>query len=448
MWSTKPLFFACLACMAFVPCARGQLRWREAVPVNVGSYSYEFTALDCWHNVCTVAAVRHDDAARFTDNYWAVVFFRSNDGGETWAEEDPGLPHSKVDNNNYIRYLQQIDSLHAVAMSDSGTVILTSDGGSTWLRRDLPVRYDQRDFHFSDSNTGIVTLWSNIPNNIYTTRDGGISWNRSPWDPWLTATMCHSDGGERFRAITGANGPTYYTSDSWRTVDSTSLIVPHGGPGDTDLIVGCNFRGDTLVIFGEHRDSQGVGPIFLISTDNGANWSPLAYPPAFGSSTESMSSLDAVIAFAGVGFGNRHLFKSTDHGLSWSADTLIYSSDTTETDINAIGVLSGGEAIAILGNSPTILATELMVGEPSNAIVRNPNHSAVASVVYPNPADQILKIEPSQAGRHFAVIDMLGQDVLNGTVPDSSLPALDVASLPAGQYFLICGSAISGFVKQ
>jgi photosystem II stability/assembly factor-like uncharacterized protein len=453
MRKSESIFFAVFACLAFASGARGQYRWTVTYPpANDSGYAYHFTSVDCSGETCTATGYK-EKSFRVTN-----LCFRSTDGGETWVEQDPGLPHNEQDNATYLSQVQQIDSLNAVAAGDSGIVVRTTDGGSTWMRIDPPIPdslglfYLGR-FHFSDPMTGIVTLWDAYY-NIFTTSDGGATWNRSPWYPVLPAIMCHSDGGENFRVITYENGPLYSTSDDWETVDSTSLIFPTSGPGDTGLIFNCAFRGlDTVVGYGDHWSWVIVdsvqGPdnsLIMTSTDNGVHWNMINTQNSLIEGMGCMSSLDRDIVFGGGDGISRHIMTSMDHGMSWSVDTLDYASDTELYETISVAVTANNHGVAILGGI-SYDQTVLMLGEPIDKVETSPLNDANMQI-YPNPAPSSVTITTFKAGSTVHLLDILGREVLQGVVPASGTLTLDVSSLPTGLYYISDGQTRAKFVKE
>lgn len=452
----KTFFYSVLACLAFAPGIRGQYRWRITHPATDSGYTYHFNSVDCAGEVCTAVGVKEVPGKQQGTLRYNMMCFRSTDGGASWKEQDPGMPHNEFGNAAQLLQIQQLDSLNAVVAGDSGHFVRTTDGGNSWIRNDLPVPYKLGSVHFSDPMTGIATVWAG-DSNIITTNDGGVHWKVSPWYPWLSAIMCHSDGGEKFRAIRYENGPVYFTSDSWQEVDSTSIIFPIGmSSADSGDFWGCVFRGlDTIIGYGEHFtvvngvDVSHSYPLILTSIDNGMHWNYLTIPQDSDMNyVGCMSPLDRDIVFAG-GYGNdRHILVSIDHGMSWNVDTFAYSSDTDYPEINALAVTGDNHGVAIADIPGSASSTVLMLGEPVSMDVRTSRITNSNLQIYPNPASQAISLESQEAGKPVEILDVLGQEVLSGRVPASGRLTLDISSLPAGLYYVSDGHSRTKFVKE
>jgi hypothetical protein len=72
---------------------------------------------------------------------------------------------------------------------------------------------------------------------------------------------------------------------------------------------------------------------------------------------------------------------------------------------------------------------------------------ATTSKIYPNPARNIVSIEPSVKGTPYTVTDGLGRVVLHGDGNEGKTH-VDVSSLTTGLYFVKFGSEVMRFVKQ
>ncbi len=178
-----------LLCLTFVSGARAQYHWHvthDAQLINNGKaqYEYLFTAVDCSGDVCTAAGVVLDTSIHAIGRS-RVMFFRSSDQGRSWVEQDPQLPPGRGDKDRIINLVQQIDSLNAVAFSDSGLVLRTFDGGLNWVRQDLHTLEYVDDVNFSDPLTGIAITDRVISDStmracrILTTTDGGHNWKQA-----------------------------------------------------------------------------------------------------------------------------------------------------------------------------------------------------------------------------------------------------------------------------
>jgi hypothetical protein len=456
MHNLKAFLITALVCLAITPGAREQhYNWQITHQGLDSNYRYVFTAIDCFGEVCTAAGEKQNTSKLpFTNT---IMFFRSTNGGVTWAEQDPGLPVTETSDPNFIQQVEQIDSLNAFGAADSGLVVRTTDGGNTWVREDLPLpdslgTFYLGSFHFSDPMTGIVTLFSTV-HNIYTTSDGGETWNLSPWYPWLPATMCHSDGGEAFRAITHENGPLYITSDDWEAVDSTPLIFSFGlSVGDTGSLEACNFLGmDTLVGYGVHwTDSDNVlisgdSPLIMTSVDDGGHWAN-AYTSGDVQQLQCMSNLDRDIVFCGGVSTFPHILYSTDHGMTWAVDTIALNGQFPQT-VSGVAVTSNDNAVAILGGTLGDLAY-LVRGTPATATVKLNDVVSNDMQIYPNPASESLTVSSSNAGELLQVLDVLSREVMHCVIPLNGTLTLNVSSLPSGIYYVTDGATREKFVKE
>jgi len=68
-------------------------------------------------------------------------------------------------------------------------------------------------------------------------------------------------------------------------------------------------------------------------------------------------------------------------------------------------------------------------------------------VVYPNPASNKLFIESEiQVEQEFSILNLLGEKIVSGTL-NAKIEALDISSLPPGNYIISIGNESLKFVK-
>ena len=71
--------------------------------------------------------------------------------------------------------------------------------------------------------------------------------------------------------------------------------------------------------------------------------------------------------------------------------------------------------------------------------------------VYPNPAKGVLFVEtactPSLPMQTYRITNLMGQTLIQGTI-NAEKQQIDIASLPAGMYFINMGEQTVKFVKQ
>jgi Secretion system C-terminal sorting domain/BNR/Asp-box repeat len=449
----KTFFIAAIAYLTFVSGSRAQeYEWHITYPpADSNHYAYFFNAVDCYGEVCTAVGDKRTPSIT-TDDRNILMCFRSTDGGQTWTEQDPGLPHERTDwlgpgstSNPQLLIVQQIDSLNAVVAGDSGLFVKTTDGGNTWQRQDLHSMGQVYSVHFSDPMTGIVVKnWNYTPSdssNIMFTHDGGVTWLPSKFCPWLAATMCHSDGGETFRAIGYAEGPVYTTHDDWATIDSTAWIIPLA---DTVHVFGaCNFKGtDTLVGYGT---TQAGNPYMFIdrSSDDGESWNMPDIPDTLIQSAVSMSSLNRDIVFYGGWSTKNQIAVSRDNGTTWEIDDFAMNPDTTAPDIFSIAVTGNNEGVGVFSFSGFLASPDVLArGVPLSSGVAASTPVQQTLEIFPNPATNTIAITNSSGA--ITVTDPLGRNYDLKRTGN----ALDVSALPSGVYFISDGQSQAKFVKE
>jgi photosystem II stability/assembly factor-like uncharacterized protein len=287
----------------------------------------------------------------------------TGDGG--WQWQDP-LPQG-----NNLETVSALDSQHAVAAGDNGTVLTTSDGGASWAAHDIGIAGAHvADLSFVDANDGWAAVWVQ-PRNvgpyralILHTTDGGATWAKVgfPWHPEAVDFVDASHGwvcGGNTVWSTADGGLTWSARNLAQNLEFNDVAFIDDSHG---WVVG--FRSTD---HGSYND-----PIILATTNGGASWHEQSFPSGEG----ELYSVSFVTADRGWALGNGTgdvsgaiVLATTDGGATWSPQSLAtssYLSGATFVDA-AHGWLAGGsDAYATTDGGATW--TSQAVGMPISAI--------------------------------------------------------------------------------
>ncbi len=438
------ILFIIVACLAFGSPARGQWVWQDTHGPSDQDTEYVFNSVSCSGYNCTAVGF---SSSPFT-NLEHLLLLRSNDGGMSWAEQPSGQPDQQYAfQNSWVSLVDQIDSLNVVAVGDSGLILRTTNAGQTWIQQlGLKTMARPNEISFSDSLNGIIV--GSGPTMI-TTSDGGKHWDSIPnfTDEFLSS--CHCFGKGQFAALKYAYGHLFKTSDNWSTIDSVS-IPDLAGTGAVFSTI--RFAGeDTIIAFGTVSGNN-PAPLIERTTDGGAHWA-IALDSAAGiyQGISCMSEIGHDTILAGSFVALDKYLMSTDNGVSWSIDSLIFqhSSDTQADYARAISRLPNGSFVAVFAL--------LDLGEEGGYLLRSTTANASVesyvpiisnSQIYPSPATTSVTITTFGAGSTVHLLDILGREVLHEVVPANGQLTLDVSPLPPGTYYVSEGHTEVKFVKN
>jgi photosystem II stability/assembly factor-like uncharacterized protein len=292
--------------------------WRQVDPIHAsGSHEIRFSA---------VAFAPSNPDLVFADA--GHLFLRSNNGGETWEVINI---ESKGDNRGQpIALTVHPTNPNTIYMNSyDGGVFMSTDGGSTW--RDSSSGY-----------TGLrawdVAVDSNHPENVvvsgkngvHVSTDGGHTWRGRYTAGWVNNTLSivtDPTNGDNWLAgaqITGSISRTTDGGDSWE------IVLPSLG---VDTITGRRsiYRLDfapsapATVYAATGVDTMFVqtplafqGPGVFKSGDHGATWTPVNR--GLEGTSQTVLSLaihpqDARVVY--IGLLDKGVYKTTDGGTSW-----------------------------------------------------------------------------------------------------------------------------------
>lgn len=273
------------------------------VPV-VGTFSNGGTASDTlsititeasgWIQVAQATDLYGMDMDEITQTGIAVGYgntYRSIDGGRTWMMGAPVDP-----SNTY--YSVDLLGARAVAVSNSGEVALSLDGGQTWTVTFAATSKILNGVSLSDAANGIVAG----EGIIIRTRDGGSTWSivSGVGDPYYFTDVSYR-GGSAF--VVGLNGTIFRATnyqDNWQQLNS----------GTTNNLYGVSFvNSNTGMVVGD-------GGTILFTSDGGASWTQRNNPNI--TRIDRVHMLNTTTATIG-GVGGR-IFQTTDAGLNWTQD--------------------------------------------------------------------------------------------------------------------------------
>ena len=207
-----------------------------------------------------------------------------------WVLQDSGT-------TEFLRSTYFVDSFNGWAVGINGTILKTTDGGTTWAPQTSGTTADIEDVHFTDVNTG----WAvGINGTILKTTDGGTT-----WAPQTSGTT------------TNLYGVSFTAPDTlWvvgGAVGGAGVIrkTTDGGASWTEFATVKSIRS---VHFYDATHGAGVGESGTIVYWNGTNWSP-----AISNTTVHLYDVhfaDETTAWA-IGDSGTNL-KSIDGGANWT----------------------------------------------------------------------------------------------------------------------------------
>jgi photosystem II stability/assembly factor-like uncharacterized protein len=438
-----------LSWLAFTPAAKAQYHCSVRLPGAYGPIGNYFLAFATSGNYCTAAFLENDDTLNPHNAPAPVrlIFHHSTDGGQTWQRQDPGrwIPY---DNYSYVQAIDQIDSVNEVAVGDSSLILRTSNGGKTWQRQSLPL-YSSQLFNvsFANPNEGVIIGYDDSIgyNIIYTTMDGGVH--------WVVARMhddvgqAHAYGNGKFRFFRDYYGTIYTTLDNFQTIDSTtpifdSMEIVTVINGQDKLLNKCVFgSGDSIIAYGENliadtitHTGNGGHPLIWRTTDAGISWNEVLDSTPLENVT-CMTDINRDTVLAGISGGHEEILFSTNHGATWNVDSLAIDTSIAVFSCYGIGLNPNGSIVGAFGPVFSLL----IFGQWGTAGVSVPGPLTPRSNIYPNPASESVNITSIDPGSTIHLLDVLGREVLHGTVPPNDLLTLDVSHLAKGIYVALIG---------
>lgn len=223
----------------------------------------------------------------------------------------------------------------AWASGAGGTVLLTTDGGATWMRRPVSDS-DGRDFRdvqsFNEREALVLAIGPGEESRIYATADGGATWtlrhvNRDP-DGFLDAlAFWDRDHGLALGDPVGGRFVVLATDDGGATWTRVGLDMPEALPGEGAFAASGTcvaVQGDRHAWFG-----TGGGRVFR-SDDRGRTWTAHATPIPAGNGSSGVFSLAFRDELHGVAVGGDYkvpdapgprVALTRDGGRTWTAPT-------------------------------------------------------------------------------------------------------------------------------
>jgi photosystem II stability/assembly factor-like uncharacterized protein len=436
--------FLCYGLSLNVP-ARAQYRWHSVLPTQIDTFYYGYGDVSCHGENCTVIGVRYGE-----NTIDSNVFFHSTDGGETWSAID-SVPEwfitSSQDKTQLVfEKIQQIDSLNAIAVDISvGLIIRTFDGWKT-MRQDTihpdtigtHVYYKSLyDVDFSNPAEGMVNEgfgW------FLSTIDSGKHWTQVVTP---NGAAFHSYGNSMFRVFS-PQSTLFTTHDNWATID-TSYISYNGPLNDPQVSAQIFFfcGADSVGFFGIRWDSShtNYSAMMGLSTNLGQSWSELPLPTNEELNPQLVSEFNQnPIVVAGVDSLGQ-IVMSTDHGVTWQAETVPLENGRPYYQILSIAVTQSGRVLAAIipdSGYGNVLAYLEQTPNDVKTVVTSPD----IFTIFPNPATNEIQI--SSTDGNISILDPLGR-IYSVT---RNRDELDISALPSGVYFISDGHSRAKFVKE
>ena len=275
--------------------------------------------------------------------------------------------------------LKMIDVIHGWAWTNSNRLLLTSDGGKTWVDRTPEGQVWSEGAFYLDAQTAWLPIFlkDNNRNGLLHTSDGGQTWTQYPYGPGSNLHFTDGLNGWAEAALPGA-GNVYYTLSethdggaSWKPIPVTQPQPEIGlPPGTLHLCNMCNDSfyydpGRLIIVYGDMASMQPGGSVRMqVSFDLGKTWQTQKLPlpkenadavvapdrPTFFGDKNGLLPVRFVKMNSDGSFVYQRLafYATQDGGESWSLRSGVID---TQASFGQMQIVSPQDVFAICGNA-------------------------------------------------------------------------------------------------
>ena len=287
------------------------LRTRQAAEEAQGWVPQDSGTTDLLY---AVSFVSPDTGTAVGDN---GTILHTTDGGSTWTAQASGT-------TQVLFGVSFVDAQTGTAVGDNGTILHTADGGGTWTAQASGTTSILYAVSFVDPYSGTVV---GDNGTILHTADGGSTWTAQPSG---TAMQLRGVTFVDASAGTAVGGDGWSTTVILRTTDGGATWTPQdpGTPYPARLTSISFADASTGMAVGWAWDFEGGGPYTVIqrTTDGGSGWMPAdagyaqSNAQLFGVSVQDANTATAVGSGYDVYCGCEYalIMRTTDGGTSWA----------------------------------------------------------------------------------------------------------------------------------
>ena len=238
-------------------------------------------------------------------DFW---IFHTTDGARHWTQQYRG----KIFEAGYSRTMFFDAASGFVAVGSPIELVRTIDGGSHWIRMSVPSG-EAADVQFVDPSHG----WLQVPfpvdrPRLYETSDGGDTWLQLASPPKGAIGLAMRSRTEGWLGGSSSPASVFLTIDGGQTWQSRGLqlrgVSALGLPCSASVVLMPGSGVMSLASCGF------IGPDPYTSTDQGATWTQLPFPPPNRTSINRTTYIDATHGWTMTGGA---LWKTSDGGVSW-----------------------------------------------------------------------------------------------------------------------------------
>jgi photosystem II stability/assembly factor-like uncharacterized protein len=278
------------------------------------------------HSLLVVHAVSSEVAWAVGDVGQVVV---TVDGGLSWVSRPVG-------GTGNLRGLFAFDGESSVVADQTGDFWRTTDGGLNWVQVHTGAGRSINGIHFFDAENGWAMgdpVFGSFV--ILDTTDGGVSWipspNAPPAAPLMTGITCSYDWvGTEIGIFSTTRWLIWRTTNGGTQWDSVRTGV--------QFIVGVELSNTGIGL--ASGTESGEPPILERSMDFGQTWGPGQHPPGLTQALRNYDWIEGTSEVWGV-TSQQGIYQSTDEGQDWIQHILADPGEWVAGDIGFIDTNTG-----------------------------------------------------------------------------------------------------------